>query len=238
MEVKERDIMSWLLEADPMSTDPHENHMWLVGDSRLIIVAGSDTTASTLTHIFYHIAREPSNGEKLRQELASLRREDGSFDTKDLGNADHLNGMINEALRLHPPVPSGLSRQTPPEGLMIGNTEVPGDTIVSVQLFTVGRSEKAWERPLDFVPERWYSKPDMIRNRNAYAPFSIGRYGCIGKNLALMELRTVTAQLMTKFDFSFAPGEDGSKLLNECEDYFTLGLADLNLQFNLRNASV
>jgi tryprostatin B 6-hydroxylase len=95
-------------------------------------------------------------------------------------------------------------------------------------------AEKAWERSLDFVPERWYSKPEMIRNKTAYAPFSVGRYGCIGKNLALMELRQVTAKLITIFDVSFAPGEDGKKLLNDSEDYFTIGLADLNLQFKLR----
>lgn len=58
-----------------------------------------------------------------------------------------------------------------------------------------------------------------------------GRYGCIGKNLALMELRTVTALLITKFDVSFAPGENGSNLLEKSEDYFTIGLADLMLQF-------
>lgn len=61
-----------------------------------------------------------------------------------------------------------------------------------------------------------------------------GRYGCIGKNLALMELRTVTALLIAKFDVSFAPGENGSNLLEKSEDYFTVGLADLMLQFTPR----
>jgi tryprostatin B 6-hydroxylase len=147
MEVKEKDIMSWLLEAEPMSTDPYQNHMWLVGDSRLIIVAGSDTTAATLTYLWYYLAHDPVHAEKLRKELAPLRQEDGSFDSKELGNAEYLNGMINETLRLHPPVPSGLSRQTPPEGLTIGNTRVPGDTVVSVPLFTVGRCE--YQMPRD-----------------------------------------------------------------------------------------
>lgn len=63
---------------------------------------------------------------------------------------------------------------------------------------------------------------------------SQGRYGCIGKNLALMELRTVTALLVTKFNVSFAPGENGSALLDKSEDYFTIGLADLMLQFTPR----
>lgn len=49
-----------------------------------------------------------------------------------------------------------------------------------------------------------------------------------------MELRTVTALLITKFNVSFSPGENGSNLLEKSEDYFTIGLADLNLQFTPR----
>lgn len=139
MKVEERDIMSWLLEAEPMDPDPYRDHMWMVGDSRLIIVAGSDTTATTLTHLFYHIARDPIHADKLRQELKLLMQPDGTFDTKDLVNAEYLNGMINEALRLHPPVPSGVQRLTPPEGITIGETMIPGDTIVAVPLWTMGR---------------------------------------------------------------------------------------------------
>lgn len=74
----------------------------------------------------------------------------------------------------------------------------------------------------------------MILNKTAFAPFSVGRYGCIGKNLALMELRTVASELITKFDVSFAPKEDGTALFKKTEDYFTMGLADLMLQFTER----
>jgi hypothetical protein len=49
-----------------------------------------------------------------------------------------------------------------------------------------------------------------------------------------MELRTVAALLVTKFDISFAPGENGGDLLNKTADYFTLGLGDMMLQFNAR----
>lgn len=58
--------------------------------------------------------------------------------------------------------------------------------------------------------------------------------GCVGKHLALMELRTVISLLVTKFDVSFAPGEDGTRLLEDTKDCFTMALADLNLQFQTR----
>ena len=74
----------------------------------------------------------------------------------------------------------------------------------------------------------------MIRRPDAFAPFSIGPFGCIGKNLAYMEIRLLTAQLIMQFDVTLAPGEDGSTLLQKSRDHFTMGLADLELVFRRR----
>lgn len=69
----------------------------------------------------------------------------------------------------------------------------------------------------------------MIKDKRAYAPFSLGAFNCIGKNLALMELRTVLSRLFCEFDVSFAPGEDGTTLFEDTTEHFTLSLADLNV---------
>ena len=109
--------------------------------------------------------------------------------------------------------------------------------------------EDNYEQAVEFVPERWYSKPDMIKHKNAFAPFSLGSEGCIGKNrqykscihsrcsfadvmaVAYIEMRTLATQLLLAYDVALAPGEDGHKLLYETRDHFTLGPADLNLVF-------
>ena len=62
----------------------------------------------------------------------------------------------------------------------------------------------------------------------------IGRYGCVGKNLALSELRFVTALLIKKYVVSFAPSEDGNSVLNDLRDQFTAAPGALNLSFKLR----
>lgn len=59
-------------------------------------------------------------------------------------------------------------------------------------------------------------------------------YSCVGKNLAMMEIKTVIAKLVTRFDVQFAPGEDGKKLLEESLDVFVTDLGDLFLQFSDR----
>jgi tryprostatin B 6-hydroxylase len=68
----------------------------------------------------------------------------------------------------------------------------------------------------------------------AYHYHYLGPYGCIGKPLALMQIRTIAAKIILNFDVQFADGEDGTKLLENSRDHFTLGLADLNLVFKKR----
>lgn len=137
-----RDLFSWLIEAEEESNDPiHKDPRWLLGDCGLIVVAGSDTTAATLTHTFYHLARSPKVFAKLREELDAVYQPNSESEFKELQEVSYLNGVINEALRLHPPVPSGLLRQTPPEGVTIGSTYIPGNVTISAPLWSLGRRE-------------------------------------------------------------------------------------------------
>ena len=112
--------------------------------------------------------------------------------------------------------------------------------------------ESCFEQATEFIPERWYSKPEMIKNKNAYAPFALGlpplhlssfrhtnanfpgRYSCVGKNLALQELRYVTALLASKYDISFPPGEDGRSVEEDTLDQFTSNPGDLRVVFRAR----
>ncbi|KAK8189111.1 putative P450 monooxygenase [Phyllosticta capitalensis] len=231
------DIMSPLLDqfSDKKNLSAEEKGR-LHGDARLIIVAGSDTTSATLIHAFYHLALEPQHIDKLREEINPKIQPDGSINHRDIQDLPHLNGVINEALRLHPPVPTALQRTTPPEGIEINGTYIPGNMNVWVPQWALARSEKAYAEPHRFLPERWYEKKEMVKKEKAFFPFSTGVFGCIGKPLALMELRLVIAKLLVAFDIAFAPGETGDDLLNKTRDHFTIECGGLKLVFKERNA--
>jgi len=256
------DITQTLIEHYNKSSDKKELWPMMCGDSRLIIVAGSDTTAATLTYLFYHIASKPEWQEKLREEIHGVKQKhmnekEGTVILdqwlKDEDQAPILNGMINETLRLNPPVPSGVFRKTPSEGVNIGTTFIPGDTVIQMPQYVMSRckftkllagpchfanmfaAEDNYARANEFVPDRWREGSTLIKHKDAFAPFSTGPFGCIGKNLAYMEVRTITVQLVDQFDISLAPGEDGKKLLMKSTDHFTLELAELNLIFKRRD---
>lgn len=90
-----------------------------------------------MVSLLYHLAIDAEEQEKLYAEISSL----DVRDAKALQNLAHLNATINEAMRLHPAVPTGVARLTPPEGIGIAGRHIPGDTTVLVPRYTLGRRE-------------------------------------------------------------------------------------------------
>ena len=144
---------------------------WLRGDAVSVLVASSETIALTLTFLFSELACHPDQVEKLRFEMQGITN---IFDIRELQTLPHLTAVINETFRLHPPVPTNGLRISPPEGLIIAGRHVPGDVLICAPAFSLGRLESCYEDATEFVPERWYSKPSLIRNKAGFAPFSLG----------------------------------------------------------------
>ncbi|PLB36896.1 cytochrome P450 [Aspergillus candidus] len=229
-----QDISSTLIAALGDKKPTKDDWDLLTGDSRLIVVAGSDTTAGTFVIMLHTLLKHPAELEKLRAELEPFRDASGHFLNSDIANLDHLNGVINETLRMYPPVSGVLPRMTPPEGIDIDGMHIPGNVTVSCPMYPMGRSEMNYEKPNDFIPERWYKNPELIKHKEAFAPFTIGEYNCIGRPVALLNLRTTLARLVTDFDIQLAPGETGEKTFKDSRDSFVIYWGELNLVFNQR----
>jgi len=216
---EQADLFSYLLDDDTKkSKDPNVKGEDLVYDSKLAIVAGSDTTSGALAATIFLLAKHPEKFAKLQAEIDPLFTSANKFSHQMVIGKPMLEGCINEALRLFPPVPSGVQRMTPPEGLKIAGRYIPGDVLVSTPTHTIHRGlyesclyeeprfnsvtidPRNFDRPNEFIPERWSSQPDLITRKDAFNPFSTGVFGCVGKPLAMMELRMVVALLVRKFD--------------------------------------
>lgn len=145
--------MSHILEAGEFfKGDKERERLLLMGDSRLLIVAGSDTTATTLVYCFYHFAKNPSLVEKLRTELKENNIvNDDTFSVTGLQYLAYLNALINETLRMHPPVPGGVFRNTPKEGIEIDGKRLPGGVRVIGPHYTVQRCKCFLIRQLPYL---------------------------------------------------------------------------------------
>ena len=108
---------------------------------------------------------------------------------------------------------------------------------------TIHRDARRFSSPTIFAPERWTqskTKSSAARpytaDRLAFTPFGIGPYNCAGQKLAMMEMRTVTANMVRRFEIQFADGEDGSAMEKETADCFTLCVGTLDVTLTAREA--
>ncbi|KAI0885722.1 benzoate 4-monooxygenase cytochrome P450 [Annulohypoxylon maeteangense] len=179
--------------------------MTLSGEAAILLVSASETIAPTLTTLLYFLARHPEHAAKIQKELEDV----DTTDPQALSVLPHLAGTINEAMRLLPAVMSCNpgSRVSPPQGLNIDGTFIPGGVKLCASRYSIGRLESAFEDAESFIPERWYSRPELIKDRRAFVPFGVGRTSCVGRNVALATLRLVTARFLSKYHIRFAPGE-------------------------------
>jgi cytochrome P450 len=167
--------------------------------------------------------------QRLREEVREAINLGVDPNWSKLTNLPLLDGIMNETLRLHPPVPSGMARETPKTGVQIGPYWIPGKTMVAVPTYSIQRDERYFAKPNEWIPERWFSQDDLIIDRHAWIPFSVGPFNCAGKYFAIMEMKVLIAKAVSSFDVQMAPGEDGKDLMDNCKDYMTLWLPTLKL---------
>ncbi|KAG9501751.1 hypothetical protein J7337_007442 [Fusarium musae] len=175
----------------------------IVAETSAIIDAGAETTAIALTHILQLLISHPKQMQRLRDEVAAVMDEEdviSPFDkVKDL---PYLKACLDEGLRLIPPVSSGLPRRTPPEGAKIMETWIPGDTSVSMTIWSAHHNEDIYPEPYVFKPERWLNLEERKRMEPFFIPFSAGARGCIGRNISYLEQQIVLATLVHRYEFA------------------------------------
>ncbi|KAF3063694.1 Tryprostatin B 6-hydroxylase [Daldinia childiae] len=177
----------------------------------------SDTTRAVLIAAFWFLSKYPIHADKIRSEIQVLNPND--IDT--LLTLPHLNGVINEVLRLAPSAMTGMARITGPNGFVFDGTFIPPFTRITAPKYVIMRMEASFVFPNEFIPERWYSKPELIRDERAFAPFGFGNRMCTGKSFAQTELCLAISNLLRRYKVSFAPEYDPQTMWRDMKDQVT-----------------
>ncbi|PKX89091.1 cytochrome P450 [Aspergillus novofumigatus IBT 16806] len=229
-------VFSWLWKDYLKGPQSKQARMNLTSDASLIVFAGSDAIAIVLTGLFYFLASMPQQLRRLQLEIDELQMGlDGKIDSDTLAKLPHLNGLINECLRLHYPGPSGFPRKTPPQGVYIGEKYIPGDVLVKVPFHTLFRDERNFERPEEFIPERWTTQKELVLKPSVFTPFLSGTYSCVGKQFALIELRHILVELVRRYEVRFAPEQNPDDYWCQRKDGYAMTVAPLSLVFETRS---
>lgn len=201
--IEHRDFIWYILKQAEKFELKHDE---IIANSGLFIIAGSETTATALSGLMARLIWNPQCYAKLTHEIRSTFSEESSITFNAVLNLPYLNACIEEALRVHPPVPAGPPRVVPPGGDFIDGKWVPGGVTVSVGAWASSHNPDHFRNPDDFIPERWIDPSYKSDVAKGMQPFSLGPRNCIGKNLAYMEMRIVVARMLWNFDIASTDG--------------------------------
>jgi cytochrome P450 len=183
------DLLSVLLRAQDVG---EQDDRTLRDELMTMLLAGHDTTALTLTYTYYLLGKHPETKARLHTELDGIKGAATAADAMGLGYASNV---LNEAMRLYPPV-YVMFRETTRD-MEFGGYRVPEGSLVMLPQWVVHRSERHWDRPLEFDPDRWESND---RHRFAFFPFGGGPRVCIGKQFSLLESKLILATVARHYD--------------------------------------
>jgi len=181
----------------------------MYANSSLFMLAGTETTATLLSGVTYHLLQNPTILDKLVAEIRTTFNTPNDISIISLQQLKYLNACLQEGLRMYPPVPVGMKRQTVPEGADILGEHIPGNTRVAVTHYAAYRSTYNFHLPNSFVPERWLGDERFASDkRNVLEPFSYGPRNCLGKNLANHEMRLILTHVLYNFDLNLCDESD------------------------------
>jgi cytochrome P450 len=173
------DILSLLLQARDEQGQPMTDEE-LRDELVTLLLAGHETTATSVAWALERLVRHPDKLARLQAEL-------------DEGGEDYLNAVVNETLRVRPVVPI-VARQLQQE-MTIGGRRLPAGTTVAPCIYLTNRNEQVYERPTEFLPERFLEgAPETF----SWIPFGGGIRRCIGASFALLEMKLMLQTMLSE----------------------------------------
>ncbi|KAJ2858469.1 hypothetical protein J3B02_000219 [Coemansia erecta] len=229
---KHQDILQTLIDARDPETGQRLGDKPLVSEIMMLLVAGTDTTSNTLTWITMHLLHNPEAYQRLCREIrnkfptsATIRYDDAK------ARLPYLTAVILEAMRLTPSASGYLPRRVPSSGIFIGEYHVPAGNEINVAIAACHRNPQIWSNPHIFDPSRFMGDQGQVYAKEILA-FSTGVRVCVGRNLAWMEMYTVLANLLRRYDLElpedslYGPGrtdEMGRPVHLPCATFITCG---------------
>jgi len=178
------DALGVMMQArDPQSGEPMPDRQ-IIDETLTLIVAGHETTASTLNWNWYLISQHPEVEQRLANELETLTT---SFEFDDLPKFPYARQIIEETMRLYPAGWS-MSRKALGDD-WLGDYFVPAGTEIYLPPYFIQRHPELWEESDRFNPDRFRPENSRHRHRMAMIPFSAGPRNCIGAHFARIEMQ-------------------------------------------------
>ncbi|KAF4634838.1 hypothetical protein G7Y89_g3252 [Cudoniella acicularis] len=215
------DVFQALLSAKNSKTgEKLFTELELQSESSLLIIAGSDTTSTSLTATIFYLLHNPQCLKLAQREVINSFGELTDIRLgPQLKNCRYLLACINEALRMSPPVGGLMPRETLPGGMTVDDQYFPENIELGTPHYAIHHNSSYFPDPFKYDPGRWISHDKPILDskssetsvhvalaENAFCAFSVGARNCVGKAFAYDEMLTVLVKLLWQFEMRLEPG--------------------------------
>ncbi|KAM3340013.1 cytochrome 76A2 [Capsicum galapagoense] len=171
-----------------------------------MFLAGSETTSSSVEWALTELLRHPEAMDKVKTEISKVIGPNRKFEENDIDNLPYMQAVIKESLRLHPPAPFLIPRETIQDTKFMGYNVRKG-TRVLVNSWAIGRDPECWDDPMSFKPERFLgSKVDLKGQHYELIPFGAGRRMCVGLPLGHRMMHFSLGSLLHEFNWELPDG--------------------------------
>ncbi|KAK8492863.1 hypothetical protein V6N11_055336 [Hibiscus sabdariffa] len=178
-----------------------------------MFAGGTDTSTVVSEWMMAELLRHPNSMKKVQQEVRNVVGNKSKVDPEDICKMEYLKCVVKETLRLHPPAVFLPRRTTATAIVKLGGYDIPSNTTVLINVWAIHRDPKWWEKPDEFIPERFEkSSIDFLGEDFHYIPFGMGRRGCPGMSFGLASVEYVMANLLYWFDWKLPAGEAAEKV--------------------------
>ncbi|KAG9343005.1 hypothetical protein JZ751_015223 [Albula glossodonta] len=170
----------------------------ILSQSFIFILAGYETTSTSLSLLLYNLATHPECMKKLQEEIDDFFPNNAQVTYDALTKMEYLDMVINESMRLWPTAPrvDRVCKKT----VEIDGVTIPKDMVVGAAILVMHRDPTLWESPESFRPERFSKENKESINPYAYLPFGAGPRNCIGMRFALLIMKLAVVKMLQSFD--------------------------------------
>jgi cytochrome P450 len=201
-----RDLLDRLIDTIDSETDIRMTDNEVRDEVVIAFLAGHETSALAATYAWYLLSLHPEVEAKFHAELETqLGSRTPTFD--DLEKLVYTRMVVDETLRLYPPVPLLMSRVALNDDVLCG-FNVPRGAEILISPWVTQRHRVLWENPDRFDPDRFSREHSVSRSRYAYLPFGSGPRVCIGAQFALSEVSLVLATIAQRYRLKLIPNQD------------------------------
>ena len=201
--VSKSDLLSMLLDARDEETGEAMDNQQLRDEVMTIFIAGNETTANAMAWTLYLLSQNPEAEAKMIKEIDEKLDAGVQLDFQGVLGFQYVRQVIDESMRIFPP--AWIVGRRNIEEDQIGGYRIKKETNVLVPIMYFHRSEKYWDEPMKFKPERFAPELKHNINRYVYFPFGGGPRFCIGNNFAIMEMQIILIQLYRNYKFRLKP---------------------------------